>query len=113
VDVLIELQPDVGVYEMSMFHDVDVLIELQPDVGVYEMSMFHDVDVLTGLDVLPHVDVEPYGLSSVAFNAVHTKSLEEPMATRGAASSTMVDDAMRLWRTRTVAVFTTSPDLLI
>ncbi|UWR17510.1 hypothetical protein [Sulfitobacter pontiacus] len=92
---------------MAHHADVDVMIELQPDVGVYEMSMFHDVDVLA------HVDVAPDGLNTVAFKAVPAKSLEEPMATRGAASSTMVDDAMRLWRARTSAVFTTSPDLLI
>jgi len=98
---------------MAHHADMDVMIELKPDVGVYEMSMFHDVDVLTGLDVLAHVDVAPDGLKGVAFEADDSKSLEEPMATRGAASSTMVDDAMRLWRTRTAAVFTTSPDLLI
>ena len=98
---------------MAHHADVDVMIELQPDVGIYEMSIFHDVDMLTGLGVLAHVDVAPDGLNSVAFKAVHAKSLEEPMATRGAASSTMVDDAMRLWRVRTSAVFTTSPDLLI
>tara|TARA_R100000773_G_C4220162_1_gene118789 strand:+ start:2563 stop:3039 length:477 start_codon:yes stop_codon:yes gene_type:complete len=98
---------------MAHHADVDVMIDLQPDVGVYEMSMFHDVDVVTGLDVLAHVDVAPDGLKGVAFKAMHAKSLEEPMETRGAAFSTMVDDAMRLWRARTSAVFTTSPDLLI
>ncbi len=98
---------------MAHHADVDVMIDLQPDVGIYEMSMFHDVDVLMGLDDLAHADVTPDGLKGVAFKAVASKSLEEPMATRGAASSTMVDDAMRLWRARTSAVFTTSPDLLI
>lgn len=92
---------------MAHHADVDVMIELQRDVGVSEVSMFHYVDVLA------HFDVAPEGLNTVAFKAVPAKSLEEPMLTRGAASSTMDDDAMRLWRARTSAVFTTSPDLLI
>ena len=99
----------------AMAHDVDVLVmDLQSDVGIYELTLMPDgADLLMGVDVLAEVDVAPDGLTGAAIMAVQAASLTEPMATRGAASSTMVDDAMRLWRVRTVDAFTMSPDLLI
>lgn len=100
---------------MAHHADVDVMtMDLQPDVGFYEMTLMPDgADLLMGADVLAEVDVAPDGLTGAAIMAVQAASLTEPMATRGAASSTMVDDAMRLWRARTVDAFTVSPDLLI
>jgi hypothetical protein len=99
---------------MAQHADVDVMMDLQPDVGFYEMSMLPDgADLLMGVDVLAGVDVVPDGVDGAAIMAVQAASLTEPMATRGAGSSTMVDDAMRLWRVRTVDGFTMSPDLLI
>lgn len=99
----------------AVAHDVDVLtMDLQPDVGIYELTMLPDGShLLMGEVVLAEVDVAPDGLTGAAIMAVQAVALTEPMATRGAASSTMVDDAMRLWRARTADAFTLSPDLLI
>ena len=101
----------------AMAHDAEVNVmkmDLQPDFGIYELTLMPDgADLLMGADVLAEVDVAPDGLTGAAIVAVQAVSLMEPMAKRGAASSTMVDDAMRLWRARTVDVFTVSPDLLI
>jgi hypothetical protein len=99
----------------AMAHDIDVLVmDVQPDVGIYELTLMPDgADLLMGVAVLAAVYVVPDGLDGAAIMVVQTASLTEPLATRGAASSTMVDDAMRLWRVRTVDAFTTSPDLLI
>lgn len=100
---------------MAHHADVDVMtMDLQPDVGFYEMTLTPDgADLLMGADVLAEVDVAPDALTGAAIMAVQAVSLTEPMATRGAVSSGNVDDAMRLWRVRTVDTFTTSPDLLI
>lgn len=101
----------------AMAHDAEVNVmkmDLQPDVGIYELTLMPDgADLLMVADVLAEVDVAHDGLTGAAIVAVQAVSLMEPMATRGAASSTMVDDAMRLWRARSVDVFTVSPDLLI
>jgi LPS sulfotransferase NodH len=98
----------------AMAHDAEVNVmtmDLQPDVGIFELTLMPDgADLLMGADVLAEVDVAPDGLTGAAIMGVQAVSL---MATRGAASSTMVDDAMRLWRARTVDAFTISPDLLI
>lgn len=100
---------------MAHHADVDVMMmDLQPDVGFYDMTLMPDgADLLMVADVLAEVDGAPDGLTGAAIMAVQAVSKTEPMSTRGAASSTMVDDAMRLWRVRTVDAFTVSPDLLI
>ncbi|MEP4950069.1 MAG: hypothetical protein ABJU46_03735 [Paracoccaceae bacterium] len=99
----------------ALAHDDGVMtMDLQPNVGIYELTLMPDgADLLMGADVLAVVDVVPDGLAGAAIMAVQAVSLTELMATRGAASSTMVDDAMRLWRVRAVDAFTVSPDLLI
>lgn len=96
---------------MAQNAEVDVLmLDLQPDVGIYELSLMPDgADLLMGADV----NVLSEGMSGSAIASVQAASVTEPLATRGTASSTMVDDAMRLWRARTVDAFTVSPDLLI
>lgn len=100
---------------MAHHADVDALMmNLQPEVSIYELSLLPDgADLLKTADVLVEVDVVPDGLTGATIATVQATSLTEPLATRGVASSTIVDDAMRLWRTRTVDVFTVAPDLLI
>lgn len=94
---------------MAHHTDVDVLmLDLQPNVGIYELSLMSEhAAVLAEIEVTP--DVAPVA----AVVALQSTSLTEPLTRRGAASSTMADDAMRLWRARTVAAFTISPGLLI
>jgi hypothetical protein len=100
---------------MANIADVDVLlIDLQPDVGIYQLSLLRDeVDLMQSIDVLVTIDVVSDGLAAAAIDAFQTVSLADPMATRGGASDLMVEDAMRLWRTRTIDAFTVSPDILI
>lgn len=98
----------------SMAHhgDIDVLVvDLKSDVGIYNLTM--EPDDLMFVDVLADFDVVPDRLQGESIGTVQSFSLTEPMATRGGASGTMVDDAMRLWRSRTILSFTVSPDLLI
>ncbi|MEH6521210.1 hypothetical protein [Sulfitobacter sp.] len=104
-----------GCAAMAHQVDVDVLkMDLQPDIGIYELWNVPDVaDLLMAVNVLAKVDVVPDNLAHADIVAVQWVSLTESMAMRGTASSTMVDDAMRLWRARTVDAFTVSPDLLI
>lgn len=95
---------------MAQPADVDAMVVgLQPDVGIYELSQLTDGDELA-LDVLFDVDVAPDRLTLATVLPVPEAT---PMAARGSASSTMVDDAMRLWRVRTADAYTSSPGLLI
>lgn len=101
----------------SMAYDANVDVVMmgpQPDVGIYDLALVPDgADLLIASHVLVEADVVPDGLTAAAIASFQMASLTEPMATRGGVSDLMVDDAMRLWRSRTVDAFTVSPDLLI
>lgn len=99
----------------AMAHSVDVLMmELQPDTAVYELTLVPDgAGLMAGAEVLAELDFVQDSLSVAEIAVFQTVSLTNHLATRGAAADSMVDDAMHLWRVRTIEAFTVSPDLLI
>lgn len=100
---------------MAHTDDVDVMmIELQPNVSVFQLSLSPDGDdLLMTADVFAEIDVVPDSLTGAAVANFQLVTRTDHLATRGGASDSMVDDAMRLWRVRAIDAFTVSPDLLI